>query len=146
MVDRNIRKYLKTQIVVIDKLNSIVLYSQSNLREALFSHSAEYRRTYLAALAAVTARADPTSPLFYLAHLPPSAPLEEPVEPECLDLLLGDLEEQRGGPEFLSQALYAASLLLVWCPHSRFVAFIPLPHHSRSYSSNFPLVPICKPV
>ncbi|XP_070759925.1 tRNA (32-2'-O)-methyltransferase regulator THADA [Enoplosus armatus] len=84
---------------------------QSNLREVLLSHRVEYRRTYLAALVAVMGGGDSTLP----QHLPQSAPLEEPVLPECLDLLLRDLEDQQGGPEFLSQALYAASLLL---PHS----------------------------
>ncbi|KAI3372852.1 hypothetical protein L3Q82_023303, partial [Scortum barcoo] len=81
---------------------------QSNLKEALLSCSVEYRRTYLAALVAVMAGADSTLP----QHLPQSTSLEEPVLPDCLDLLLGDLEDQRGGPEFLSQALCAASLLL----------------------------------
>ncbi|XP_056233315.1 thyroid adenoma-associated protein homolog [Seriola aureovittata] len=81
---------------------------QANLKEALLSHSVEYRRTYLAALVAVTAGGDSASPQL----LPQSAELEEPVLPECLELLLRDLEEQRGGPEFLSQALCAASLLL----------------------------------
>ncbi|GAA6224743.1 thyroid adenoma-associated protein homolog isoform X1 [Lates japonicus] len=81
---------------------------QTNLREALLSHSVEYRRTYLAALVAVMAGGDYSLP----QHLPQWAPPEEPVLPECLDLLLGDLEDQRGGPEFLSQALCAASLLL----------------------------------
>lgn len=81
------------------------------------SHSVEYRRTFLAALVAVMAGGNSTLP----QHLPQSAPLEEPVLPECLDLLLGDLEDQRGGPEFLSQALYAASLLLSQCSHCRFL-------------------------
>ncbi|KAL7392507.1 hypothetical protein ABVT39_025652 [Epinephelus coioides] len=81
---------------------------QSNLREALLSHSLEYRRTYIAALVAAMAGGDSILP----QHPPQWAPLEEPVLPECLDLLLRDLEDQRGGPEFLSQALYAASLLL----------------------------------
>uniref|UniRef100_UPI0037E75B27 tRNA (32-2'-O)-methyltransferase regulator THADA n=1 Tax=Semicossyphus pulcher TaxID=241346 RepID=UPI0037E75B27 len=84
------------------------LYLQSNLRGALLSQNVEYRRTYLAALVAVMAGDYSTSP-----HNPPqSVPLEEPVLPECLDLLLCDLEDQRGGPEFLSQALCAVSLLL----------------------------------
>lgn len=95
------------------------LYLQSNLREALLSHSVEYRRTYLAALVAVTAGGDSTSP----QHLPQSASLEEPVLPDCLDLLLEDLEDQRGGPEFLSQALYVASLLLSQWSDSRFDIF-----------------------
>uniref|UniRef100_UPI003AAEFBF2 tRNA (32-2'-O)-methyltransferase regulator THADA n=1 Tax=Centroberyx gerrardi TaxID=166262 RepID=UPI003AAEFBF2 len=82
---------------------------QSNLWEALLSRCVEYRRTYLAALVAVmTAGCDSTLP----QHPSQPAPLEEPVLLECLELLLGDLEGQRGGPEFLSQALYAASLLL----------------------------------
>ncbi|KAF3695800.1 Phosphoinositide-3-kinase-interacting protein 1 Kringle domain-containing protein HGFL Precursor [Channa argus] len=81
---------------------------QSNLREALLSHSVEYRKNYLAALIAVMAKDDYTSP----HHLSQSVPLEEPFLPECLDLLLWNLEEQQGGPEFLSQALYAASLLV----------------------------------
>ncbi|XP_047447791.1 thyroid adenoma-associated protein homolog isoform X2 [Mugil cephalus] len=87
---------------------------QSNLKEALLSHRVEYRRIYLAALAEVMNGGDSASP----RHLPHSAPLEEPVLPECLDLLFRDLEEQRGGPEFLSQALYAASLLLYQWPDS----------------------------
>ncbi|KAM8885353.1 tRNA (32-2'-O)-methyltransferase regulator THADA isoform 2-T2 [Spinachia spinachia] len=81
---------------------------QSNLREALSSGSVEYRRTFLTALVAVMAAGGSTSP----PHPPRWAPLEEPARLECLDLLLGDLGDQRGGPEFLSQALYAASLLL----------------------------------
>lgn len=77
----------------------------------------EYRRIYLAALAeAMAGGALPQ-------HLPRVAPLEEPVLPECLDLLFRDLEEQRGGPEFLSQALWAASLLLYHWPDSRFSHF-----------------------
>lgn len=92
---------------------------QSNLREALSSHSVEYRRTYLAALAAVTAGGDSTEP----QHHPQSAPLEEPVLPQCLNLLLEDLEDQRCGSEFLSQALYATSLLLSKWPDCRFDMF-----------------------
>lgn len=83
------------------------------------SHSVEYRRAYLAALVAAMARGDSTLP----QHHPQSAPLEEPVLPECLDLLLRDLEDQRGGPEYLSQALSAASLLLSQWPDSRFDMF-----------------------
>uniref|UniRef100_A0A3B4ZZQ2 Thyroid adenoma-associated protein homolog n=1 Tax=Stegastes partitus TaxID=144197 RepID=A0A3B4ZZQ2_9TELE len=89
----------------------------SNLREALLIDNVEYRRTYLAALIAVTAGGDSALP----QHLLHSAPPEEPVLPECLDLLLRDLEAQRGGPEFLSQALHAASLLLSQWTHSRFL-------------------------
>lgn len=81
------------------------------------SHSVEYRRAYLAALGAVMAGGDSTSP-----QLPPQlAPLVEPVLPECLVLLLKDLEEQRGGPESVSQTLSAASLLLSQCSDCRFL-------------------------
>lgn len=76
------------------------------------SHSLEYRKTYLGALAAVMARAVPQ-------HLLQTAPMEEPVLPECLNLLLADLEGQRYGSELLSQALYATGLLLSQWPDSR---------------------------
>ncbi|CAG5923171.1 unnamed protein product [Menidia menidia] len=87
---------------------------QLNLKEALLSHSVEYRTTYLSALSAVTARG--SSPLAQPAPL--SALPGEPFLSECLDLLLTDLEDQRGGPDFLSQALTAASLLLSQLPVS----------------------------
>ena len=83
---------------------------QSNLREALLSHSVEYRKTYLTALATVMARGDSAVP----QHP------EEPVLPECLNLLLGDLGDQQCGSEFLSQTLCATSLLLSQWPDSRF--------------------------
>ncbi|CAN9513218.1 unnamed protein product [Ophioblennius macclurei] len=83
---------------------------QSNLREALLSHNVEYRRLYLQALVTVMTGTDPTSRN--------SASLRDPVLPDCLDLLLGDLEDHIGGPEFLSQALHAASLLLSQTPDS----------------------------
>lgn len=86
---------------------------QSNLREALSSHSVEYRSVYLAALVAAMTRGG-------------SATQEEPVLPECLRLLLQDLEEQRGGSEYLSQALHAASLLLSLWPESRLGDFITI--------------------
>lgn len=79
------------------------------------SHSLEYRKTYLGALAAVMARAVPQ-------HLQ-SAPIEEPVLPECLNLLLADLEGQRYGSELLSQALHATGLLLSQWPDSRLDMF-----------------------
>ncbi|XP_033946263.1 tRNA (32-2'-O)-methyltransferase regulator THADA [Pseudochaenichthys georgianus] len=85
---------------------------QSNLKEALLSSRVEYRRIYLTALVAVMAGGDSTQ------HLPHSDTPEEPVLPECLDLLLGDLEDMRGGPEFLSLALFVASLLLSQCSDS----------------------------
>ncbi|KAM9858631.1 tRNA (32-2'-O)-methyltransferase regulator THADA [Aulostomus maculatus] len=82
-----------------------------NLREALLSHTAEYRRTYLAALGAAMAGGDSPLPKHSLL----SVFLDDSVLFECLDLLLGDLEGQKAGPEFRSQALYAASLLLPQC-------------------------------
>ncbi|XP_076007130.1 tRNA (32-2'-O)-methyltransferase regulator THADA-like [Genypterus blacodes] len=81
---------------------------QANLREALLSCCVEYRSTYLAALVRVMAGGE--SPL--LQDPPQSASLEEPVVRDCLEMLLSDLESQSGGPEFLSHALQAASLLL----------------------------------
>ena len=93
------------------KVCTNALCLQSNLKEALLSRRVEYRRTYLTALAAVMGT-DGDS-----ASLPQH--LEEPVLPECLDLLLRDLEDERGGPEFLSQALHVASLLLSQWPDSR---------------------------
>lgn len=41
-----------------------------------------------------------------------AAPVEESILPQCLQLLLEELQQQRGGSEFLSRALGAASLLL----------------------------------
>lgn len=94
-----------------------LLCFKSNLKEALLSHSVEYRRTYLAALVAVMAAIDSTS----VHHLPQTAPPEEPVPPECIDLLLGNLEGQKGGPEFLAQSLCVASLLLSQWSDYRFL-------------------------
>uniref|UniRef100_A0A1A8KRP4 Uncharacterized protein n=1 Tax=Nothobranchius kuhntae TaxID=321403 RepID=A0A1A8KRP4_NOTKU len=81
---------------------------QSHLKEALLSNSVEYRTAFLAALVRVMADSDS----------PQRPPQSEPFLAECLDLLLKDLEEQKGGPEFLSQALNASSLLLSRMPNS----------------------------
>ncbi|XP_058491311.1 thyroid adenoma-associated protein homolog [Solea solea] len=81
---------------------------QSNLEEALLCHSMGYRRTFLTALIQVMTGGDSS----LLQHHPQSDSLQTSVLPECLDILLGDLEDQHGGPEFLSQALCVASLLL----------------------------------
>lgn len=82
---------------------------QANLREALLDQSLEYSRTYLTALVTVmTHGVDPA-----VSKGPPLPPtLEVPAQLECVELLLRPLEEHRGGPEFLSQALCSASLLL----------------------------------
>lgn len=102
------------------------------------SSRVEYRRIYLTALVAVMAGGDSTQ------HLPHSDTPEEPVLPECLDLLLGDLEDMRGGPEFLSLALFVASLLLSQCSDSRFLYMFCfyfrrhiLPYNTSGCSSDF---------
>ncbi|XP_047238412.1 thyroid adenoma-associated protein homolog isoform X1 [Girardinichthys multiradiatus] len=77
---------------------------QSNLKEALLGDSVDYRTRYLAALIAVITDGG--------SALPQPLSNSEPCLSECLHLLLQDLEVQKGGPEFLSQALNAASLLL----------------------------------
>ena len=72
---------------------------QANLKEALLSRYVEYRRSYLAALvAAMTPGAGP----------PPAPRADAGREAELqqsLELLLGDLEAQRGGPELLVQEM-----------------------------------------
>ncbi|KAK0150982.1 Thyroid adenoma-associated [Merluccius polli] len=89
---------------------------QANLKGVLLSDYVEYRRSYLEALvAAMTTRAPPST-----SSLAPHASQADLVEgaelQQCLELLLGDLEAQRGGPELLSQALCAASVLLANSP------------------------------
>ncbi|KAM9810968.1 tRNA (32-2'-O)-methyltransferase regulator THADA [Neosynchiropus ocellatus] len=78
-----------------------------NLREALMSNSATYRKTYLAALAAVTTSAGLVSPQHPSASHPSKSDLHH-----CLDLLFGDLDQHRAGPELLSLTQHAASFLL----------------------------------
>lgn len=86
---------------------------QSNLKEALLSHSVDYRSLYLAALQAAMTIEDSAATRLH------SAGVEEPFLPECLQLLLEELQQQRGGSEYLSRALSAASLLLSLQPQSR---------------------------
>lgn len=93
----------------------MICYTQFNLREAILGHNVEYRKTYLAALATVLFRGE--SSVWQPLHW--TAPRDEPVLPDCVNLLLGDLEDQRCGSEFLSEALCAASLLLSQWPDSR---------------------------
>ncbi|KAI4884419.1 hypothetical protein NFI96_026372 [Prochilodus magdalenae] len=81
---------------------------QSNLKEVLLDQDVEYRRAYLTALVEVM-RPDVVSlkepgPLLWV--------LDEAGLKDCVELLLGDLQNNRGGPELLSQALCAVSLLL----------------------------------
>ncbi|XP_015461736.3 thyroid adenoma-associated protein homolog [Astyanax mexicanus] len=78
---------------------------QANLKEALLDQDVEYRRAYLMALVEVL------SP-----ELTQSGPLlsglEESELQECVELILDDLKDSKGGPELLSQSLCALSLLL----------------------------------
>ncbi|XP_048837320.1 thyroid adenoma-associated protein homolog [Brienomyrus brachyistius] len=72
---------------------------QANLKAALLSGNVEYRKTYLAALLATLTPADPLT-------------LQRPASLQGAELLLEVLESGAGGPELLSQALAALSLLL----------------------------------
>ncbi|KAM9447169.1 tRNA (32-2'-O)-methyltransferase regulator THADA isoform 2-T2 [Clarias gariepinus] len=81
---------------------------QVNLKEALLDQDVEYKGAYLSALVEVMtpdvlSQTQPQRLLFKL---------EEAELHESVHLLLKDLEESRGGPEFLSQTLCALSLLL----------------------------------
>ncbi|KAJ3604719.1 hypothetical protein NHX12_029458 [Muraenolepis orangiensis] len=88
---------------------------QANLKGVLLSDYVEYRRSYLAALVAVmTTGAPPSTSSSVAPHDSQADPAEGAELQQCLELLLGDLEGQRGGPELLSQALCAASVLLVY--------------------------------
>lgn len=71
------------------------------------SHSVDYRSQYLAALeAALSAEGSAAAR----------------VEEECLQLLGEELQQQRGGSEYLSRVLAAASRLLSLLPQSRSAA------------------------
>ncbi|XP_066509917.1 tRNA (32-2'-O)-methyltransferase regulator THADA-like [Hoplias malabaricus] len=86
----------------------LVRTMQDNLKEALLDQDVEYRRAYLASLVEVL------SP-DVLAVTKPGPPLSEAEEAglqHCVEILLDDLQDNRGGPELLSQALCAVSLLL----------------------------------
>lgn len=87
------------------------------MKEVLSSHSVDYRSLYLAALEAVMTVEDSAATRLR------SAGAEEPLLPECLQLLLEELQQQRGGSEYLSRALCTASLLLSLQPQSRLGAF-----------------------
>ncbi|XP_017580907.2 thyroid adenoma-associated protein homolog isoform X1 [Pygocentrus nattereri] len=81
---------------------------QVNLKEALLDQDMEYKRAYLTALVEVM-----TPHVLGLAEPGPFlCVLEEAGMKDCVDLLLEDLQDNRGGPELLSQALCAVSLLL----------------------------------
>ncbi|KAJ8286052.1 hypothetical protein GJAV_G00034000 [Gymnothorax javanicus] len=78
---------------------------QVNLKPALQDGCVEYRQLYLAALVAVLTPSDPGLPQD--GSRPPQGNMVE-----CVELLLVALERREGGPELLSQALLAVSLLL----------------------------------
>ncbi|KAL7836832.1 hypothetical protein AOLI_G00281160 [Acnodon oligacanthus] len=81
---------------------------QANLKEALLDQDMEYKRAYLTALVEVM-----TPDVLGLTEPGPFlCVLEEAGVKDCVDLLLEDLQNNRGGPELLSQALCAVSLLL----------------------------------
>lgn len=77
----------------------------------------DYRDRYLAALEAVMTMEDSAATSLR------SAGAEEPLLPECLQLLLEELQQQRGGSEYLCRALCTASLLLSQQLDSRLGAF-----------------------
>lgn len=81
------------------------------------SQSVDYRSLYLAALEAAMAIEDSASTRLHLAGS------QEPVLPECLQLLLEELQQQRGSFEYLARALGAASQLLSLQPQCRLGAF-----------------------
>ncbi|XP_076846062.1 tRNA (32-2'-O)-methyltransferase regulator THADA isoform X2 [Brachyhypopomus gauderio] len=81
---------------------------QANLKEALLQHDVEYKESYLAALVEVMTPDGPGRS----QPRPAQSGLEETELQECVELLLEDVEGGAGGPELLSQALCAVSLLL----------------------------------
>ncbi|KAK6306330.1 hypothetical protein J4Q44_G00232550 [Coregonus suidteri] len=89
---------------------NIALCAPANLREALLDQcGVQQDILYLTALVAMMIPgADPT----LSQDSCPSPTLDGPVLLECVELLLGALAGNRGGPESLSQALCDASLLL----------------------------------
>ncbi|XP_054904834.1 thyroid adenoma-associated protein homolog [Poeciliopsis prolifica] len=88
----------------IDLKEVIQRVLQSNLKEVLLGDSVDYRTTYLTALVSVMTGGG--------SALPQPLSDSELCLSECLHMLLQDLEIQKGGPEYLSQALHAASMLL----------------------------------
>ncbi|KAK1792285.1 hypothetical protein P4O66_012240, partial [Electrophorus voltai] len=81
---------------------------QANLKEALLHRDVEFKEAYLTALTEVMT----PDGLGRTQPRPPLSGLEEAALQGCLEVLLRDLEGSRGGPQLLSQALNAASLLL----------------------------------
>ncbi|XP_056313525.1 thyroid adenoma-associated protein homolog [Danio aesculapii] len=81
---------------------------KANLKAALLSQSVEYRAAFLTALVEVLTPEEESLGLSSLC--PPE--FEQTGLQECVELLLTDLETDRGGPALISTALCAVSLLL----------------------------------
>ncbi|KAM6964965.1 tRNA (32-2'-O)-methyltransferase regulator THADA [Aplochiton taeniatus] len=119
---RDLRLSLVTWVADVSDWKETVLQQvirqnlQTHLKGTLLDQSLDNIRAYLAAMEAVMTpqEGDPT-PARPLSGFP-CAPLTGSELQECLELLLALLENQRGGPEFLSKALCAASLLLSLSP------------------------------
>lgn len=89
-------------------LKNIVHNLQANLKAALLSQSVEYRGAFLTALVEVLTPEEESLGLSRL-YFPE---FEQMGLQECVELLLTDLESDRGGPALISSALCAVSLLL----------------------------------
>ncbi|XP_065106767.2 tRNA (32-2'-O)-methyltransferase regulator THADA isoform X2 [Paramisgurnus dabryanus] len=81
---------------------------QANLKEALLDQNVEYRRSFLTALVEVMTP-DGESP--GSSHPSPTGFGETSLQ-ACVEVLFSDLETNQGGPEFISTALCALSVLL----------------------------------
>ncbi|XP_073696191.1 tRNA (32-2'-O)-methyltransferase regulator THADA [Garra rufa] len=81
---------------------------QANLKKALLDQNVEYRGAFLAALVEVMT---PDEESLALPRPCPSG-FEETWLQECVEILVTDLESDRGGPVLISTALCAVSLLL----------------------------------
>lgn len=81
---------------------------QANLRKALLDQNVEYRGAFLSALVEVMT---PEEDSLALPRPCPSGFGETWLQ-ECVEVLFTDLESDRGGPELISTALCAVSLLL----------------------------------
>ncbi|XP_026068454.1 thyroid adenoma-associated protein homolog [Carassius auratus] len=81
---------------------------QANLKNALLDQNVEYRGAFLSALVEVMT---PEEDSLALPRPCPSGFGETWLQ-ECVEVLFADLESDRGGPELISTALCAVSLLL----------------------------------
>lgn len=89
-------------------LNNHINHLQANLKKALLDQNVEYRGAFLTALV------EAMTPDEESLALPCPCPsgFEETWLLECVEVLFTDLESDRGGPELISTALCAVSLLL----------------------------------